>query len=59
MAVRDEVPDIMSVSEQEETKFTQCERRMTVRDEVPDIMSVSEQEETNQVSLKLRREGGL
>ncbi len=38
--------DIMSVSEQEETKFTQGERRMAVRNEVPNIMSVSEQEET-------------
>ncbi len=34
MAVRNEVPNIMSVSEQEETKFTQGERRMAVRNEV-------------------------
>ncbi len=36
----------MSVSEQEETEFTQCERRMTLKNEVREIMSVSEQEET-------------
>ncbi len=55
MTVKNEVRNIMSVSEQEKTKFTHCERRMTVKNEVRNIMSVSEQEKTKYGGIDVER----